>query len=159
MPVKSVPEGFRTLTPHLICKNAAGAIDFYTAVFDAKELARVTGPHGEIVHAELQIGDTKIFVNDTLNPAGLHTPGSGETNPTYLLVFLPDVDTVFNRAVRAGARTEMQLQDMFWGDRYGKITDPFGQQWGLATHIEDVSPAEMERRQKEEFAKTASEHS
>ena len=159
MRVKPVPEGFHTLTPHLICKNSAGAIDFYIKVFGAKELARVTGPQGEIVHAELLIGDTKIFVNDTMNPAGLHAPGSGESNPMYLLVFLPDVDTVFNRAVKAGARPDMQLQDMFWGDRYGKITDPFGQQWGLATHIEDVSPAEMDRRQKEVFAKAALERS
>lgn len=156
MSVKPVPEGFHTLTPNLVCKNAAGAIDFYIKVFGAKELSRHSGPHGEIMHAELQIGDTKIFVNDTMNATALHTPGSGENNPMYLHVYLPDVDTVFNRAVMAGARPDMQLQDMFWGDRYGKITDPFGQQWGLATHIEDVSPAELERRQKELFTRAAS---
>jgi PhnB protein len=156
MSVKPVPEGFHTLTPNLVCKNAAGAIDFYIKAFGAKELGRHAGPHGEVMHAELQIGDTRIFVNDTMNPAGLLAPASGQSNPMYLHVYLPDVDTVFNRAVMAGSRVDMQLQDMFWGDRYGKITDPFGQQWGLATHIEDVTPAELERRQNEMFAKAAS---
>ena len=156
MAVKPVPEGLHTLTPNLVCKNAAGAIDFYIKVFGAKELARHTGPHGEVMHAELLIGDTKVFVNDTMNPAGLLAPASGQSNPMYLHVYLPDVDTAFNRAVMAGSRTDMQLQDMFWGDRYGKITDPFGQQWGLATHIEDVTPEELQRRQNEMFSKAAS---
>jgi PhnB protein len=155
MSVKPIPEGFHSLTPNLVCKNAVGAIDFYIKVFGAKELSRVPGPHGEIMHAELQIGDTRIFLNDTMSKTGPHTADSGESNPMYLHMYVPDVDTVFNRAVMAGARADMQLQDMFWGDRYGKITDPFGQQWGLATHIEDVASEEMERRQKELFSKAA----
>ncbi len=155
MSVKPIPEGFHTLTPNLVCKNAVGAIDFYVKVFGAKELSRMAGPHGEIMHAELQIGDTRIFLNDTMSKTGPHTAGSGESNPMYLHMYVPDVDTIFNRAVMAGARADMQLQDMFWGDRYGKITDPFGQQWGLATHIEDVAPAEMERRTKELFSRAA----
>jgi PhnB protein len=155
MPVKPVPEGLHTLTPNLVFKNAAGAIDFYIKVLGAKELARVPGPNGEIMHAELQIGDSRIFVNDTMSKTGPHTPASGESNAMYLHVYVPDVDTIFNRAVMAGARADMQLQDMFWGDRYGKITDPFGQQWGLATHIEDVTHEEAARRQKEFFAKAA----
>jgi len=86
MPVKPIPEGFHTLTPNLVCKNAAGAIDFYIKVFGAKELSRVPGPHGEIMHAELQIGDTRIFINDTMSTTGPHTPASGESNPMYLHV-------------------------------------------------------------------------
>jgi PhnB protein len=113
------------------------------------------GPGGVVMHAELQIGDSKVFLNDTMSKTGLHTPADGETNIQYLHVYMPDVDAVYNCAVKAGARVDMVLADMFWGDRYGKITDPFGQQWGLATHIEDVAPAEMERRQKEFFAKAS----
>ena len=155
MAVKPIPDGFRTLTPNLVFRNASGAIDFYTKVFGAKELVRMPGPGGQVMHAELQIGDSKIFLNDTMSKEGLQQPAAGQTNLAYLHVYLPDVDTVFNRAVTAGARVDMPLQDMFWGDRYGKITDPYGQQWGLATHIEDVAPADMEKRQKEFFAKAA----
>ena len=155
MSVKPIPEGFHTLTPNLVCKNAVGAIDFYVKVFGAKELVRMPGPNGEIMHAELQIGDSRIFLNDTMSATGPATAAPGQSNPLYLHVYLPDVDTVFNRAVMAGAHADMQLQDMFWGDRYGKITDPFGQQWGLATHIEDVAPEEMKRRQEELFKKAA----
>jgi PhnB protein len=155
MSVKPVPEGFHTLTPNLVCKNAAGAIDFYVKVFGAKELVRMAGPHGEIMHAELEIGDTRIFINDTMSKDGPSTAAPGQSNAMYLHVYVPDVDTIYNHAVAGGSRVDMQLQDMFWGDRYGKITDPFGQQWGLATHIEDVTPAELERRQKELFARSA----
>jgi PhnB protein len=155
MAVKPIPDGFHTLTPNLVFRNASGAIDFYTKVFGAKELMRMPGPGGQVMHAELQIGDSRIFINDTINKDGLEPPAAGQTNLAYLHVYLPDVDTVFNRAVTAGARVDMPLQDMFWGDRYAKITDPYGQQWGLATHIEDVAPAEMEKRQKEFFAKAA----
>lgn len=155
MSVMPIPGGFHTLTPNLVCKNSAGAIDFYIKVFGAKELVRMAGPNGEIMHAELQIGDSKIFLNDTMSATGPATAAPGQSNPLYLHVYLPDVDAVFNGAVMAGAHVDMQLQDMFWGDRYGKITDPFGQQWGLATHIEDVAPEEMKRRQEELFKKAA----
>jgi PhnB protein len=155
MSLNPIPEGFHTLTPNLVCRNAVGAIDFYVKVFGAKELVRMAGPNGEIMHAELQIGDSRIFLNDTMSATGPATAAPGQSNPLYLHVYLPDVDTVFNRAVMAGAHVDMQLQDMFWGDRYGKITDPFGQQWGLATHIEDVAPEEMKRRQEELFKKAA----
>ena len=155
MSVNPIPEGFHTLTPNRVCKNAVGAIDFYVKVFGAKELVRMAGPNGEIMHAELQIGDTRIFLNDTMSATGPATAASGQSNAMYLHVYLPDVDTIFNRAVMAGSRVDMQLQDMFWGDRYGKITDPFGQQWGLATHIEDVAPEEMKRRQDELFKKAS----
>jgi uncharacterized glyoxalase superfamily protein PhnB len=151
---KPIPEAYHSLTPNLVCRNAAAAIDFYRKVFGATELVHMGGPGGKVMHAELQIGDSKIFVNDAMGPEPA-MPAPGASNPMYLHLYVPDVDKVFNRATEGGARVDMPLADMFWGDRYGKITDPFGQQWGLATHIEDVSPEEMARRQKEFFAKAA----
>jgi len=152
--VKPVPERYHTLTPNLVVQNAAGAIDFYKKVFGATEVERFPGPDGKIMHAELKIGDSTIFVNDSMGK--LAPPADpGASNPTYLHVYVPDADTIFNRALSAGARADMPLQNMFWGDRYGKITDPFGQQWGIATHVEDVAPEDLPRRQQEFFTKAA----
>jgi PhnB protein len=109
------------------------------------------------MHAELEIGDTKFFINDNMSKADPSTAGPGQSNAMYLHVYVPDVDAIYNRAISGGARADMALQDMFWGDRYAKITDPFGQQWGLATHIEDVTPEEMAKRQKELFARAAAQ--
>lgn len=152
--VKPIPERYHSLTPNLVVQNAAGAIDFYKKVFGATEIERFPGPDGKVLHAELKIGDSIIFVNDSM---GKLAPGAepGASNPTYLLLYVPDADTIFNRALSAGARVEMPLQNMFWGDRYGKLTDPFGQQWGIATHVEDVAPEDLPRRQQEFFAKAA----
>jgi PhnB protein len=152
-PAKPIPEGFHSITPNLVCSNAGRAIDFYKKVFGATERMRMPGPDGRVMHAELKIGDSIIFVNDAMGPVA--TGVKGVSNPTYLHLYVADVDTVFNRAVTEGASVEMPLQDMFWGDRYGKFTDPFGQQWGLATHKEDVTPEEMNRRQQAFFAKRA----
>ena len=154
-PVKPVPERYHTVTPNLVCLDAARAIDFYKNVFGATELVRMPGPDGKIMHAELKIGDSIIFVNDTMSKTVPRGPEAGTSNPAYLHVYVPDVDAVFNRAVSGGARVEMPVQDMFWGDRYGKLTDPFGQQWGIATHKEDVSAEEVARRQQAFFAKAA----
>jgi len=153
--VKPVPERYRSLTPNLVCRNTVAAIDFYKKVFGATEVVRMPGPDGKILHAELKIGDSTIFLNDSMGKVAANA-SPGETNVMYLHLYVPDADTIFNRAVTAGARVDMPLQDMFWGDRYGKLTDPFGQQWGIATHIEDVAPEDMARRQKEFFAKAAS---
>jgi len=153
--VKPVPDGFRTVTPNLVCRNTAKAIDFYKKAFEAKELVRMPGPDGTILHAEIQIGDSRIFLNDTMNKHAAATPEPGVSNPMYIHLYVPDVDAYFDRAIQGGARAEMPVQDMFWGDRYGKLTDPFGQQWGIATHKEDVTPEEMRRRQDAFFAKTA----
>jgi uncharacterized glyoxalase superfamily protein PhnB len=153
--VKPVPEGYSTITPNLVCRNAARAIEFYKSAFGATELRRAPGPNGTILHAELQIGDSKFFVNDSMSKTPVPSPGEGASNPMYIHLYVPNADTLFNLAVTGGARVDMPLQDMFWGDRYGKLTDPFGQQWGIATHIEDVAPDDMKRRQEAFFAKAA----
>jgi PhnB protein len=155
--VKPVPEGYRTLTPNLVCRDAAKAIDFYKVVFDAVEVVRMPGPDGKIMHAELKIGDSILFVNEPMSKTLPGFPQPGGTNPAFLHIYTADVDAVFRRAVDAGARVEMEVQDMFWGDRYGKLTDPYGQQWSIATHTEDVSSEEMARRQHAFFAKAAAQ--
>ena len=153
--VKPVPEQYHSITPNLVCRNAAAAIEFYKKVFDAMEIMRHNAPSGEVMHAELKIGDSTIFVNDTMSKTPAAAPEPGVTNPVYLHLYIPNVDAVFNRAIDRGARVDMPLADMFWGDRYGRITDPFGQQWGIATHIEDVTPDEISRRQSEFFVRAA----
>lgn len=146
--VRPIPEGYHSITPSLTCRDAARAMDFYKRVLGAREIMRMPGPGGKIGHAELRIGDSVIFVNDPF-------PGTGQPSESagvpliYLFLYTENVDSVFNRAVEAGCRVDMPLADMFWGDRYGKITDPFGHQWGLATHVEDVAPEEMKRRAEE----------
>jgi PhnB protein len=156
--VTPVPEGYRTMTPNLVCLNAARAIEFYKTAFGATELRRAPGPNGEILHAELQIGDSTFFINDSMNKTPAQLPADGVSNPMFIHLYVPDADAIFNRAVKAGARVDMPIQDMFWGDRYGKLTDPFGQQWGVATHIEDVAPEEIKRRQDTFFAKAAGQN-
>jgi PhnB protein len=155
--VRAIPEGFHTITPALVCKGAARAIEFYKEVFHAKEIMRMAGPGGAIGHAELQIGDSKLMLSDEF-PGMAHAPGATPITSNSLFVYSDNVDALFERATKAGAKVEMPLQNQFWGDRYGKIRDPFGHQWGLAQHVEDVAPAEMERRAKEwqaQMAKTA----
>lgn len=143
--VRAIPEGFHTITPSIVCKNAAKAIDFYKEVFQAKELYRMAGPGGSIGHAELQIGDSRLMLGDEF-PGMATAPGPNSPPSNSLFVYSENVDALFDRAVKAGAKVEMPLQNQFWGDRYGKIQDPFGHRWGLAQHVEDVAPAEMERR-------------
>ena len=144
--VKPVPEGYRTMTPNLVCRDAARAIEYYKSAFGATELRRAPGPNGGILHAELQLGDSKFFINDSMSKTPIPLPGDGVSNPMYIHLYVPDADAIFNRAVKAGARVDMPLQDMFWGDRYGILVDPFGHQWQIATHKEDVSPEEMGKR-------------
>jgi PhnB protein len=146
--VRPIPEGYHSLTPAITCKNAASAIDFYKEAFGATEINRMPGPGGMIMHAELRIGDSVIFVSDEF-PGMSAAPTPGATPSSYLFLYAPDVDTIFNRAVGAGAQVSMPVVDMFWGDRYGKLTDPFGHSWGIATHVEDVAPDEMARRSAE----------
>ena len=146
--VRPIPEGYHSLTPQLTCRDAAKAIDFYQSVFGAKELMRMPGSDGKIAHAELQIGDSRLMINDEL-PGMTVAPEPSALHSSFLFIYTEDVDAVFDRGVAAGAHVDMPLSDMFWGDRYGKFTDPFGHQWGLATHVEDVAPEEMQRRMEE----------
>jgi PhnB protein len=156
--VRAIPDGFHTITSCLTCKNAAKAIDFYKQVFNAQEIMRMDGPGGTIAHAELQIGDSKIMLNDEF-PGMTNAPDPNAPAAFSLFTYFENVDSVFDRAVKAGSKIEMPLQDQFWGDRYGTVRDPFGHRWGLAQHIEDVAPDEMERRAKEWQAKmTQSAH-
>jgi len=145
-PVRAIPEGYHSISPSLTCKNAASAIDFYKSVFGATEIMRMPGPDGKIMHAELKIGDSIIFINDEF-PGMAAAPAPGVTPSTYLFLYTEDVDSVYNRAVSMGSKVTMPLDNMFWGDRYGKVMDPFGHQWGVAQHVEDVAPDEMKRRQ------------
>jgi PhnB protein len=153
-PVRAIPEGHHTITPGLTCKNTAQAIDFYKSVFGATEIMRMPGPEGRIMHAELRIGDSRIMLADEF-PGMSCAPTPGAMSASSLFLYLENVDATFNRAVAAGAKVDMPLSNQFWGDRYGKVTDPFGHQWGLAQHVEDVAPDEMMRRSEEWTAKMA----
>jgi PhnB protein len=146
--VHPVPAGYHSLTPYITCKNATSAIDFYKKVFGATEINRMPGPGGVIMHAELRIGDSVIFISDEFPGMSVAPSGDGPA-PYSLFLYTDNVDDVFNRAVSQGCHADMPLSDMFWGDRYGKVTDPFGHHWGLAQHIEDVVPEEMQRRSAE----------
>lgn len=148
MPVKPIPEGYHSVTPYLVIRGAAAAIDFYKKAFGAVELFRFPGPDGKIGHAEIKIGDSPIMLADEYPDMGYKGPQALGGSPVSLMIYLEDVDTVFNRAVEAGATVKEAVQDKFYGDRTGGITDPFGHIWHIATHKEDVSPEEMERRAK-----------
>jgi PhnB protein len=153
-PVRAIPEGYHSISAALTCKDAARAIDFYKSVFGATEIMRMPGPGGIIMHAELRIGDSVVFINDEI-PGVAAAPSGSSINPVYLFLYTEDVDSVCNRAVAAGSKVTMPVANMFWGDRYGKFNDPFGHSWGVATHVEDVAPEEMKKRSEEWTAKMA----
>ena len=144
--VKPVPEGYRTVTPYLTIRGADRAIEFYKRVFGAKEVVRMPGPDGKLMHAELEIGDSMIMLSDEFPEMGGKPPEALNGTPVSIFLYVEDVDKVFQQAVNAGATPQMPLQDMFWGDRFGKLADPFGHQWALATHKEDVAPEELAKR-------------
>lgn len=150
--VRPIPEGYHTITPYLTVQNAARAIDFYKRALGAKEIMRMQGPGDKIGHAELRIGDSIVMISDEMPQAGNRSPQSLGGTGVNLFLYVDNVDSVFNNAISAGAKSDMRPEDMFWGDRYGKFTDPFGHSWSVATHKEDVSPQEMERRAKQAMA-------
>jgi len=155
MPVKPIPTGYHTATPYLVVNNAAGAIDFYTRAFGAKEVVRMNGPQGKIAHAEIKIGDSMIMLGDEMPGAGVHSPQSLGGTTSSVFLYVENVDSLYNQATSAGGKAVMPPTDMFWGDRFGKLKDPFGHEWALATHKEDVAPEEMSRRMKAEMARMA----
>jgi PhnB protein len=150
--VKAIPDGFRTVTPHLIVKGAAKALDFYRQAFGAKEQVRMAAPDGSIMHAQMQIGDSVIMLVDEKPEMGSRGPQTLGASTVVLNIYCDDADAMFARATRAGATVTMPLADMFWGDRYGQVTDPFGHVWSIATHKKDVTPAEMKKAMEEMFA-------
>ncbi|OYV72429.1 MAG: glyoxalase [Deltaproteobacteria bacterium 21-66-5] len=144
--VKPIPAGYHSITPYLIVNDAAAALEFYKKAFRAKEKLRLPAPGGRIGHAEIQIGTSRVMLADE-NPAmGAHAPQAGATPPVGIMLYVKNVDTVFNRAVAAGARIERALQNQFYGDRMGTLVDPFGHRWYLGTHIEDVPLKELHKR-------------
>jgi PhnB protein len=148
------PAGMHSVTPQLTLRDSAQAIEFYKRAFGAQELMRMPGPDGRgIWHAELRIGDSVIFVSDEMGqgPTAAPSPTHKPTGVTQL--YVADCDAVFQAAVQAGARVAMPLADMFWGDRYGNVIDPFGHVWGIATHMKDLSPEEMSKAGQEWAAK------
>ena len=138
-----------SITPHLVCRNAAQAIEFYQNVFGAKEALRLADASGMIAHAEIDIGDTRIFLGPESKEWGNLSPETIGSSPVVLHLYVADVDTVVQRAQAAGAKILIPVADQFYGDRAGRISDPFGHLWSVATHKEDVSPAEMDRRMQE----------
>ena len=146
MAVKPIPEGYHTLTLHLAVENASDAIDWYTRAFGANERMRVPGPNGTIGHAEIEIGDSLIMLSDPFPQSTVRPPKEIGGTTASVFMYVEDVDAAFKKAVDAGAKVEMELEDMFWGDRFGTVTDPFGHVWSMATHVEDVTPEQMEER-------------
>lgn len=146
--VSYIPEGYNSVTPYLIVKGAAKAIDYYKKVFGATVILRMDAPDGRVGHAELQIGDSRVMLADE-NPAmGATSAATIGNSPVSLYLYIPDVDKVVQRAVSEGAKVLKPVQDQFYGDRSGFIQDPFGHFWGIATHVEDVSAKELEERAK-----------
>ncbi|MBI3652396.1 MAG: VOC family protein [Acidobacteria bacterium] len=153
--VKAIPEGFHSITPYLSIRGAADAIEFYQQAFGAIELFRMAGADGKIGHAEIQIGDSIIMLADENPEMGHRSPQALGGSPVGLVIYLEDVDSTFQCALSAGATEVRPLQNQFYGDRMGTVSDPFGYEWSLGSHIEDVSPDELSRRAEAEFAKVA----
>jgi PhnB protein len=150
MSAKPIPDGYHTLTPYLTCRDAASAIEFYKQAFGAVQKGDVMkGPDGKVMHAELRIGDSLIMVADEFPQWGSLSPQSIGGSGMGLHIYVEDVDSAFDRAIGAGGVVEMPVMDMFWGDRYGKLVDPFGHKWSVATHKRDMSINEVEDAQRE----------
>ena len=142
-PVKPIPDGMHTVTPHLVCAGAADAIEFYKKAFNAVELGKVPGPEGKLLHAVIRIGDSPVMLVDEFPDHNSFGPKSLKGSPVTIHLYVQNVESVFNQAVAAGATVTMPVADMFWGDRYGVLEDPFGHHWSIATHIRDVNPEEL----------------
>lgn len=144
--VNHIPEGYHAVTPYLVIKGAAAAIEFYKKVFAATEVMRMPQADGRIGHAELKIGDSHIMMADEFPERDIRGPQAFGDSPVSLMVYVEDVDSVFKKALASGAKMKKPVEDQFYGDRSGTLTDPFGHQWTISTHTEDVSPEEMQKR-------------
>jgi PhnB protein len=149
MATSTKPAGYHSITPYLAVKGAAKALDFYKRAFDAAELMRMPAPGGRIAHAEIRIGDSVVMLSDEYPEMGSRSPESLDGVPVSLMAYVDDVDATFKRALECGAKELRPVANQFYGDRSGTLRDPFGHIWTLSTHVEDVSPEEMERRAKE----------
>jgi PhnB protein len=144
--VNSIPKGYHSVTPYLIVKDAAKALDFYKKAFNATELFRMQGEDGKIGHAEIKIGDSPVMLADEMPERGYKSPQSVGGTPVSLMIYVEDVDAIAKQAEGAGIKVKQPVKDQFYGDRSGNFEDPFGHIWTIATHIEDVAPEEMKRR-------------
>lgn len=144
--VKAIPDGYHAITPYLIIKGAAEALEFYKKAFGATELFRMAQPDGKIGHAEIQIGDSRIMLADEFPEMSYVSPSTLGGSCVSIMLYVEDVDSIFNQAVAAGATEQRPLEDKFYGDRTGSLVDPFGHVWHVGTHQEDVTPEEMEKR-------------
>ena len=144
--VRPIPDGYHSVTPYLIIKGASAAIDFYKKSFGAVELMRMDGPDGTIGHAEIKIGDSPIMLADEFEQMGYRSPVAYGGSPVSIMIYVQDVDAIFNQAIAAGGEIQKPLQNQFYGDRSGTLKDPFGHIWHVATHVEDVSPEERQKR-------------
>jgi PhnB protein len=147
--VKAIPEGYHVVTPYLTLRNAAQAIEFYKSAFGAEQTVRMDSPDGKVMHAEIRIGDSVVMLGEESPEMGNHSPETLGGSTAGLMIYSENVDQAFERAIKAGAKAVMPPTEMFWGDRYARLTDPFGHKWSLGQHIRDVSPEEMAKAQEE----------
>jgi PhnB protein len=143
--VKPIPEGMHTLTPHIVCEGASDAIAFYKKAFNAEEITRLPGPNGKVMHAAIRIGDSVLMLMDDFPEWGSLGPQALKGTPVTLHLYVKDVDAALQQAVAAGAQVTMPAADMFWGDRYGQVVDPFGHRWSIATRKQDLTPEEIQQ--------------
>jgi PhnB protein len=155
MAIQPIPEGYSTISPYLAVDDAAEAIEYYKKAFGAEETERMEAPGGKIGHAELKIGDSHVMLSDPFPQASTTPPKELGGTSASIFMYVEDVDAVVQKAVDAGATVTMEVEDQFWGDRFGSITDPFGHNWSIATHVEDLTPEEIEERGKAAMAAMA----
>ena len=153
--VRPIPEGYHTATPYLTIRNAAQALDFYKRAFGATEVMRMTSPDGRVGHAEIRIGDSAIMLSDEFPDMDARSPQMIGGSPVMIHLYVEDADALVKRAVDAGATLQRPVEDQFYGDRAGKLADPFGHVWWIATHVEDVPPQEIEKRAAAMFGSAA----
>jgi uncharacterized glyoxalase superfamily protein PhnB len=150
--VRPIPEGFHSLTPHLVCEGAAKAMDFYMQAFGAVDLGRMPGPDGKLMHGTMRIGDSVLMLVDAFPDFGSKGPLALQGSPVIIHLYVEDADAVFAQAVAAGATPVMPLADMFWGDRYGMLQDPFGHKWAIASQKRHVTPQQMQQEMQKMMA-------